>query len=74
MSKAIPANQFAVVFNKEHKSIISSGTYEDCVTTARVMNENYQTDAYEAKLWEDRSVKETDVEPTEFFYSGASKR
>lgn len=38
-----------VVWNKETRSLEHMGTEEDMRTTARVLNENHQTDAHVAR-------------------------
>lgn len=47
----IPEGQFSVVKDRERNTIVASGTFEECVTVAKVMNEEYQSTAYVVERW-----------------------
>lgn len=53
--KAIPASQFAVVYNRERDMIIATGTIERCREIALTMNHNYQSTAYVARAWKENA-------------------
>lgn len=47
----VPLENFAIVYNRERKTVVTTGTIEECQDLAETYNRNYQTDAYQARVW-----------------------
>jgi hypothetical protein len=44
-------DNFAIVYNRERGTVVTTGTIDECQGLAETYNLNYQTDAYQARVW-----------------------
>jgi len=51
MGKAIPVNDFAIVYDTERKMVVECGNYANMESVAKEYNHVYQSTAYQVRPW-----------------------